>query len=302
MSWVIEGVKDGKSIGWLGVGDRGEHVLRNVQADAVQFTRQRDAQTMMGFLVQSKVLSASVAWREVEHKRENERLPMDVTIVVTCYNDHRFLPKCLQSCVEQGAREIVLVDDGSDSQLPADVWKLVKENGIIYVRHGVNRGLGAARNTAFGLATSTWVIPLDADDWFYKDAVWKLYEKAGDDCACIIGNLTEGSVELKPPMYAKADAKTGLCTLTKDEWAKQNMGFATTMIRRSAWNSTRYRDDRKTQYEDWHFNIRLWKSGHVWRYVPVKVYEHTVRPDGMLRVMHPNREKYQKEATEELFR
>lgn len=231
-------------------------------------------------------------------------MTLPVSIVVCTYNDHHFLPKCLESCAGQNCQEIILVDDGSSHELSPDLWQTVRAHRIEYVRLGENRGLAAARNAGFGLARSEWVIPLDADDWFYGEpgcGVRPLVEATDSRDDCVVGNLTECGSVCKPPMAAKADSH-GRCALTREDWLSGNMGFSTTLIRRSIFSDEHihYDGSRKEQYEDWKFFIRLWKRGKFWRYVPAKVYCHTVRPDGMLRRMDLRREEFRKIATEEL--
>jgi glycosyltransferase involved in cell wall biosynthesis len=59
--------------------------------------------------------------------------------------------------------EIVVVEDGSESDLADWVEKLALEN-IRYVRHDKNRGLAAARNTGLEMATGVYVAYIDDDD------------------------------------------------------------------------------------------------------------------------------------------
>lgn len=228
-------------------------------------------------------------------------MSLPVTIVVCTYCDHEFLTKCLNSCIEQDCAQIVLVDDGTPSWgLPANVMATVKDYKIDFVRHGENRGLAAARNTGFGLARNEWIIPLDADDVFYPGGVEALYETAivNNRADVIVGDLTENKVVCRPPV-AQCPADGTVRMMTIDQWRKQNMGFSTSLVRRTVWEKYPYIADRKIQYEDYRWFISMWlRGGASWRYVPFTVYDHAVRPDGMLRRMDKDRTKYHAEATE----
>lgn len=101
-------------------------------------------------------------------------LAPEVSIVVPFYGPaddmHRrlaFLDECLRSLQAQTLSrwEAIVVDDGSQDAESVQALIEVKRDGRIrYVRHDVNRGLGAARNTGFKSAVAQLVLPLDSDD------------------------------------------------------------------------------------------------------------------------------------------
>jgi len=123
-----------------------------------------------------------------------------VTIVVPCYNQACFLSECLASVVRQTFERwvCVVVDDGSTVGDPGRVVDSVEDSRVRLIRHKGNRGLGAARNTGFRAAHTTFVLPLDADDrlarTFLSKTLTALRRKADAVCAyasfCVFGKRT----------------------------------------------------------------------------------------------------------------
>lgn len=85
-----------------------------------------------------------------------------ISVYIPAYNVAEFLPRCMQSLLEQylAVDEILVIDDGS-SDNSAELAASCK--GVTLVRHGVNKGLAAARNTAMQVARNEFVASIDAD-------------------------------------------------------------------------------------------------------------------------------------------
>ena len=98
--------------------------------------------------------------------------PIDVSIIIPVYNAAEFLPKCLESCINQTLKniEIICVDDGStDNSLEVLKQYAQKDNRII-VLHQENQRQSIARNTAMNVARGKYLQFLDADDFLALDA------------------------------------------------------------------------------------------------------------------------------------
>lgn len=94
--------------------------------------------------------------------------PGEVSVYVPCYNATRWIDEVLPALFAQTLppAEVIVVDDGSRDETAARAERL----GARVIRHGANRGLAAARNTAVRSVTTSWIASVDADvvaspDW-----------------------------------------------------------------------------------------------------------------------------------------
>lgn len=104
-----------------------------------------------------------------------------VSVIVPVYNVEQFLPKCLDSLVNQTLEEIeiLVVNDGSPDnsqaiiddyarRYPDKIRPFVKENG----------GLSDARNYGIARATGEYIGFVDSDDYVDLDMFEQMYQKA----------------------------------------------------------------------------------------------------------------------------
>lgn len=96
-----------------------------------------------------------------------------VSIVVPLYNSAKFMPKLIDSLINQTYREIeiILVDDGSpdESGKIADNYSSIDRR--IKVIHQKNAGTCVARNKGMEIATGEYLMFADGDDWLERDCV-----------------------------------------------------------------------------------------------------------------------------------
>jgi glycosyltransferase involved in cell wall biosynthesis len=85
-----------------------------------------------------------------------------VSAYIPAYDAGEFLARCIESLIAQTLPpdEILVIDDGSRDQSAAIAQSYPQ---VTLIRHEQNRGLGAARNTAFRAARNELVASLDAD-------------------------------------------------------------------------------------------------------------------------------------------
>jgi len=85
-----------------------------------------------------------------------------ISIIVTCYNQRDFIREAVDSALQQGAHEVIVVDDASDD----GSFELLQEYGdaIKLWRMPRNGGAPQARNYGASLATGNYFVFLDGDD------------------------------------------------------------------------------------------------------------------------------------------
>lgn len=115
-----------------------------------------------------------------------------VTVVIPCYNAEKWVARAIESALRQTHPnvEIVVVDDGSTDRSLQVIQTF--SDRIKYVT-GPNRKVCAARNRGIGLASSDYVLFLDADDYLPDNAIANLVSVAQrHDADIVIGSsITE---------------------------------------------------------------------------------------------------------------
>jgi CDP-ribitol ribitolphosphotransferase len=106
---------------------------------------------------------------------------MKPTVMIPVFNTESFLPKALDSVLNQtyrGPYEILVVDDGSTDSTPEVIRDYKKRNPgkIKSITHPENRGLTSARNTLLEKAQGDVQIWLDSDDTIAKETLNKIIE------------------------------------------------------------------------------------------------------------------------------
>ena len=90
-----------------------------------------------------------------------------ISIIVPVYNVAPYLPKCLDSLVNQTYRdlEIICVNDGSTDGSLAILKEYAKVDERIKIISRENRGISCSRNEALDIAQGEWTMFADSDDW-----------------------------------------------------------------------------------------------------------------------------------------
>lgn len=148
-----------------------------------------------------------------------------ISVIVPVYNVERYLDKCIDSICSQTYRnlEIILCDDGSTdtSGSICDAW--AEKDGRIHVIHKENGGLSDARNAGIDIASGSWLMFVDSDDFITPDTIERMYLSAWEkDCEIAVCNIVriydDGTTE---PFYAPSHALSVLDGLQRFETLKQ---------------------------------------------------------------------------------
>lgn len=113
-----------------------------------------------------------------------------VSVIVPIYNVSKYLPRCVDSLIEQTYEnlEIILVDDCSTdngAEIARD-YQLKNPEKVIFIERECNGGLSAARNSGIRASSGEWLTFVDSDDWVSSDFVKTLYDTAIADSADIV--------------------------------------------------------------------------------------------------------------------
>ena len=99
-----------------------------------------------------------------------------ISIIITVYNKAEYLPRCLESCLNQqevpaGSYEVIAIDDGSTDESPAILGEYAAKWPLLRVITQPNAGLSVARNNGAAEAHGSYLWFVDADDHIAPDAV-----------------------------------------------------------------------------------------------------------------------------------
>ena len=127
----------------------------------------------------------------------------EISIIIPVYNTAEFLPKCLESVLDQTFQsfELILVDDGSTDASYEIMRQYAHIAQNISIFHQDNKGVSAARNLGLQNATGKWIAFLDSDDWLNRDYLEKLWTDIEDVNFVLCGmNLIDRNEISRPAM------------------------------------------------------------------------------------------------------
>lgn len=117
---------------------------------------------------------------------------MSVSVVIPAYKARRFLPDCLESIGRQTRQvaEVLVIDDVSPEPVDDIIEGYAARDGyppIRLIRHEVNRGQAAGRNTGAAASDSQYIAFVDCDDiWApgHIESALSTLERGADLCFC----------------------------------------------------------------------------------------------------------------------
>lgn len=112
-----------------------------------------------------------------------------ISIIVPIYNVEEYLPKCIDSIINQTYKnlEIILIDDGSTDSSPKICDEYMNKDSRIIVIHKDNGGLSSARNKGLEISKGNYVCFIDSDDYLEPTMIEELknnMDKYNSDISC----------------------------------------------------------------------------------------------------------------------
>lgn len=107
-----------------------------------------------------------------------------VSIIIPIYNkDEQHVKKCLDSIIHQSLKniEIIAVNDGSTNGIEVLLNSYKTKEKRMIVHHQNNRGVSSARNIGISIASSPYIMFVDADDWIEENCCEDVYHIATND-------------------------------------------------------------------------------------------------------------------------
>lgn len=108
-----------------------------------------------------------------------------VSVIIPVYKVEKFIGRCTRSLMDQTLDDVefIFVDDASPDGSIGIVESIVSEypqRNVRILKHEVNKGLPAARNTGLAEACGEYVYHCDSDDWVESTLLEKMYSAASE--------------------------------------------------------------------------------------------------------------------------
>ena len=108
-----------------------------------------------------------------------------VSVIITTYNRAHLVGKAIKSVLNQTFQdfELIVVDDGSTDNTE-EVINSFNDTRIRYIRHKINKGGNAARNTGLRNSKGEYIAFLDSDDEWLPEKLERqleVFKKSQDE-------------------------------------------------------------------------------------------------------------------------
>lgn len=112
-----------------------------------------------------------------------------VSVIIPVYNERCYLIQCIESILASSWLniEIILVDDGSDTDVRELCDKICVRDNRCRCIHQKNQGLSSARVTGIYASKGKWITLVDDDDMISPYLIEELMEQAKDGVDIIAG-------------------------------------------------------------------------------------------------------------------
>ena len=126
-----------------------------------------------------------------------------ISIIVPIYNVGKYLPKCIESILNQTFKnfELILVNGGSTDNSGVVCDDYAKKDTRIKIIHKSNGGVSSARNAGLYVAKGEYIGFVDPDDYIDKNMYEKLYrlciDNNSDIAICRFNREINGKIQNK---------------------------------------------------------------------------------------------------------
>lgn len=193
-----------------------------------------------------------------------------VSVVIPTHNRVGTLIPAIKSALAQNYRdiEVIVVDDASTDDTARIMQEKQATNPNLHViRHSVNKGAAAARNTGIASARGAYIALLDSDDLWVVDKIERqlayMKETGCDICTSHAVFRALGARDVSERLLPlKADWQRELV---------QGLGVnagSTLLARAEVFEKVGLFDDRLKRLEDWDWFIRAMQAGVKFDNVP----------------------------------
>ena len=117
-----------------------------------------------------------------------------ISVIITIYNSENYITPCVNSLFNQTLEEIeyIFINDATQDNSIEKLHCIIgdfpnREPSVKIINLNKNKGVSNARRIGLENATGEYIIHCDSDDWIDKDMYERLYQKAKETDADIVG-------------------------------------------------------------------------------------------------------------------
>lgn len=195
-----------------------------------------------------------------------------VSVIIPVYNMEKYLAETISSVLASTIQqfEIIIVDDEStDNSKEIARSYTVKDTRIKFFEQK-NAGASVARNHAISMATSNYILPLDADDLIGEEYLEKAVE--------VLENQPEVKlVVCRSVFIGEKDGEWELPPFSLRLLARKNLMNNCSMYRKADWEEVGGYCEEMRGREDWDFWISLLKNGGDVYKLPIIGFYYRIR-------------------------
>lgn len=206
-------------------------------------------------------------------------MKMGLTVYIPCYNAGKYIEQAIRSLLAQThlPDEILIIDDGSNDR----TTEIISNYSVKLIRHDRNRGLAAARNTAFRNATHELVAAIDADvfpekDWLEQLLVHFCDQRVAGTGGRLMEAFRESTADAWRALHMSQDM--GEEKIVIEGSSHRCLGGFGTIFRKDVIQEIGgYKEEYRTNFEDVDMCQRLVRAGHRLVFEPKAVAYHQRR-------------------------
>lgn len=228
-----------------------------------------------------------------------------VSLIIPIYNVVKYLPRCVESIVNQTFKdfEAVFVNDGSTDDSPIVCQNLISSYPNMKLVNKINGGLSSARLYGFHESCGEYIVFIDSDDYLHTDYLKELYysivSNNADVSMCsyfldtqrelitnalyfpfIYGHLSKNDILKKYLLPQLSSSRPGEDLLPSFMWLR--------MFKRNLLSDEYFISERIVYQEDLAFSMKIFPKIRKLAIVNKPLYYYCVNPGSLTMKYRPN--------------
>ena len=221
---------------------------------------------------------------------------MKFSIIMPVYNAEKYIKQAVNSILDQDYEdyELILVDDGSVDRSPDIIDEFVSLDKRIKGIHTLNRGVSHARNQGLDIAEGEYILFIDSDDEYRKNAFSDLalflkeYKNPDVLCFGYIESIFEAGKSIKSSQHNFRN----MCLEGREAIQKYSLELITNAMFGAVWSKA-YRRNFLNEHsirmpeelyigEDYCFNLTALSCCEKWIAVEKHLYTYMIQNSGSI--------------------